>query len=74
MMCHGFERGADVGCAVQLHTEDAEDFEAVARLPKTCYRTQVVKHYSGGRRPRTGQLGRADKDELEIAVEPTTRS
>jgi len=71
VMCHGFERAADVGCAIQLHTEGGEDFEAVARWAEDrgLDRTQVVKHYSGGRLRGPVKSVLADKDELEIAVE-----
>ena len=48
VMQHAFELGADVGCAVQLHTESGEDFsdirekaEEVGMPPE-----RVVKHFS----------------------------
>jgi len=71
VMCHGFERAADVGCAIQLHTEGGEDFEEVARWAEQrgLDRTQVVKHYSGGRLRGPVKSVLADKDELEVAVE-----
>jgi TatD-related deoxyribonuclease len=71
VMCYGFERAADVGCAIQLHTEGGEDFEAVAGWAEDrgLDRTQVVKHYSGGRLRGPVKSVLADKDELEIAVE-----
>jgi TatD-related deoxyribonuclease len=60
-----------VGCAIQLHTEGGEDFEDVARWAEQrgLDRTQVVKHYSGGRLRGPVKSVLADKDELEIAVE-----
>ena len=71
VMCHGFERAADVGCAIQLHTEGGEDFEDVAQWAEQrgLDRLQVVKHYSGGRLRGPVKSVLADKDELEIAVE-----
>ena len=71
VMCHGFERAADVGCAIQLHTEGGEDFEDVVQWAEQrgLDRTQVVKHYSGGRLRGPVKSVLADKDELEIAVE-----
>jgi len=50
VMKHAFELGAEVGCAVQLHTEGGEDFRAVAEWAEDrgLPREQVVKHYSGG--------------------------
>ncbi|WP_423999446.1 TatD family hydrolase [Haloarcula salina] len=71
VMRHGFERAADVGCAIQLHTEGGEDFETVAQWAEErgLDRTQVVKHYSGGRLTGPVKSVLADKDELEIAIE-----
>ena len=70
-MCHGFERAADVGCAIQLHTEGGEDFEDIAQWAEQrgLDHLQVVKHYSGGRLRGPVKSVLADKDELEIAVE-----
>jgi len=50
VMRHAFARAAEVGCAVQLHTEGGEDFEAVAEWAEAegLARERVVKHYSGG--------------------------
>ena len=50
VMRHAFARAAEVGCAVQLHTEGGEDFEVVAEWAEAegLTREQVVKHYSGG--------------------------
>jgi TatD-related deoxyribonuclease len=50
VMCHAFARAAEVGCAVQLHTEGGEDFAQVAEWAEAegLPRSQVVKHYSGG--------------------------
>lgn len=67
VMCHAFELGAEVGCAVQLHTEGGEDFADIAEwateagLPPE----RVVKHFSHG--PITGPIPSvtARKEELE---------
>ena len=50
VMRHAFARAAEVGCAVQLHTEGGEDFETVVEWAEAegLTREQVVKHYSGG--------------------------
>ncbi|MFU1780623.1 TatD family hydrolase [Haloarcula japonica] len=71
VMCHGFERAADVDCAIQLHTEGGEDFEDVARWAEDrgLDRMQVVKHYSSGQLRGPVKSVLADKDELETAVE-----
>ncbi|MFB6166071.1 MAG: TatD family hydrolase [Haloarculaceae archaeon] len=70
VMKHAFALGADLDCAVQLHTEGGEDFTDVAAwaedrgLPREC----VVKHYSGGVMEGPTPSVLADKAELEIAV------
>jgi TatD-related deoxyribonuclease len=50
VMRHAFARAAEVGCAVQLHTEDGESFETVAEWAEAAGLPgeRVVKHYSGG--------------------------
>jgi len=71
VMCHAFERAADVGCAVQLHTEGGEEFEQVAQWAEQrgLDRQQVIKHYSGGRLAGPTKSVLADKNEIEIAIE-----
>ena len=71
VMRHAFELGAEVGCAVQLHTEGGEDFTEVAEWAQACGlpREQVVKHFSEG-----GVCGPvpsviSHKDELKTACE-----
>lgn len=67
VMRHAFSRAAEVGCAVQLHTESGTDFSEIASwaeeqgLPPE----QVVKHYADG--PITGAIPSviARKDALE---------
>ena len=50
VMRHAFARAAEVGCAVQLHTEGGEEFGTVAEWAEAegLARDRVVKHYSGG--------------------------
>lgn len=71
VMRHAFELAAEVGCAVQLHTESGEDFRDVAEWAEDrgLPRGQVVKHYAAGR--CAGPVGSvlAEKDELEVAAE-----
>ncbi|WP_414652175.1 TatD family hydrolase [Halorientalis sp.] len=71
VMKYAFELGAEVGCAVQLHTEGGEDFSDVAEWAEDrgLSRERVVKHYSGGRMEGPVPSVLADKDELERAVE-----
>ena len=71
VMRYGFELAAEHDCAIQLHTEGGEDFEEVAQWAESAGldRTQVVKHYSGGRLAGPTKSVLADKDELEIAIE-----
>ena len=69
VMRHAFARAAEVGCAVQLHTEGGEDFTDVAEWAEAAGlpRERVVKHYSGGyvEGPIPSVIAR--KDELERA-------
>ena len=69
VMRHAFARAADVGCAVQLHTEAGEEFTEVADWAEAAGlpRKRVVKHYSGGyiEGPIPSVIAR--KDELERA-------
>ena len=50
VMKYAFERAAEIGCPVQLHTEGGEDFEDVASWAETrgLPREQVVQHFSDG--------------------------
>jgi TatD-related deoxyribonuclease len=70
VMRHAFELGAEVGCAVQLHTEGGEDFTEVAEWAEDAGlpREQVVKHFSGG--PVRGPVPSvvSHKENLEAAV------
>jgi TatD-related deoxyribonuclease len=65
------ELGADVGCAVQLHTEATNDLTEVAEwaedsgLPPE----RVVKHYAGGELTGVTPSVMSEKDRLEVAAE-----
>ncbi len=69
VMRHAFERGAEVGCAVQLHAEGGEDFRGVAEWAEAAGlpRERVVKHYADGRIEGPVPSVICDKDELERA-------
>lgn len=71
VMRHVFERGAEVGCAVQLHTEGGEEFTEVAEWAEEAglTRERVVKHFSGGHLEGPTPSVTARKDELERAAE-----
>lgn len=66
-----FELGAELGCAVQLHTESGTEFTDVAAWAEDAglSRERVVKHYAAG--PVTGPIPSviARKDELRAAAE-----
>jgi TatD-related deoxyribonuclease len=70
-MHHAFERAAEVGCAVQLHTESGEDFTAVADRAEErgLARERVVKHFAGGRTEGPIPSVIARRDELEAAID-----
>ena len=71
VMRYAFELGAEVGSAVQLHTEGGEDFTEVAEWAEDAGlpRERVVKHYSSGpvQGPVPSVISR--KDELRAAAE-----
>lgn len=69
VMRHAFARAAEVGCAVQLHTEGGESFETVAEWAETegLPRERVVKHYSAGRVEGPVPSVLSKKEELERA-------
>ncbi len=71
VMQYAFELGAEVGCAVQLHTEGGEDFEEVVEWAEDrgLPRERVVKHYSGGNVHGPIPSVISDKDELETVCE-----
>ncbi|MFD1599289.1 TatD family hydrolase [Halobellus rarus] len=71
VMRHAFALGADLDCAVQLHTEASEDLTEVAEwaeergLPAH----RVVKHYAGGTLAGPTPSVMSEKDRLKIAAE-----
>ncbi|WP_049986236.1 TatD family hydrolase [Halobellus rufus] len=71
VMRHAFELGADLDCAVQLHTEAAEDLTEVAEwaeergLPAH----RVVKHYAGGTLAGPTPSVMSEKDRLRTAAD-----
>ena len=71
VMRHAFELGAELDCAVQLHTEATDDLTEVAAwaedrgLPAH----KVVKHYAGGRLAGPTPSVMSDKDRLKTAAE-----
>jgi TatD-related deoxyribonuclease len=69
VMRHAFARAAEVGCAVQLHTEGGEEFETIAEWAEAegLARDRVVKHYAGGYVEGPVPSVIAHKDELERA-------
>lgn len=70
IMRYAFSRAAEVGCAVQLHTEGGEDFEIVTAWAEEegLPREQVVKHYSSGYVSGPIPSVLANRDELERAA------
>ena len=71
MMKRAFELGAEVDCAVQLHTESSEDLTEIAEwaTDRGLEPDRVVKHFAGGtlRGPTPSVIAR--KDELAVAAE-----
>ncbi len=71
VMCHAFELGADLECAVQLHAEARADFEEVGSwaadvgLPAH----KVVKHYASGDLHGVTPSVMSNREWLEEAVE-----
>ncbi|MFB6252783.1 MAG: TatD family hydrolase [Halobellus sp.] len=71
VMRHAFSLAADLGCAVQLHTEAAEDLTEVAEWAEArgLPAHRVVKHYAGGRLAGPTPSVMSEKDRLEVAAE-----
>jgi TatD-related deoxyribonuclease len=71
VMCHAFALGAELDCAVQLHTEATDDLTEAAAwaeergLPAH----RVVKHYAGGRLSGPTPSVMSDTDRLTVAAE-----
>jgi TatD-related deoxyribonuclease len=71
VMRHAFELGAELDCAVQLHTEATDDLTDVAAWAEErgVPAQKVVKHYAGGRLAGPTPSVMSDKDRLEVAAE-----
>jgi TatD-related deoxyribonuclease len=71
VMRYAFQRAAEVGCAVQLHTEGGEEFTQVAEWAEAAGlpSERVVKHYADGRVEGPVPSVTCDKDELERACD-----
>jgi TatD-related deoxyribonuclease len=71
VMCHAFERAAEVGCAVQLHTEGGTEFTEVAEWAEDrgLPREQVVKHFAEGGTQGPIPSVIAKRGELEAAID-----
>ena len=71
VMAHAFARGADVDCAVQLHTEASEDLTDVAEMAEDAGLDpgHVVKHYAAGRLAGPVPSVMSEKDRLVRAAE-----
>jgi len=71
VMKHAFEVGAEVGSAVQLHTEGGEDFTEVAEWAEDrgLPRERVVKHYSGSHVEGPIASVLSNEDDLAAAAE-----
>ncbi|PSP94735.1 deoxyribonuclease [Halobacteriales archaeon QS_4_62_28] len=71
VMRYAFDVAAEVGCAVQLHTEGGEDFTEVAEWAEAegLPRQQVVKHFSGGNVCGPIKSVIANTDDLRDAIE-----
>ncbi|GAA0717040.1 TatD-related deoxyribonuclease [Halorubrum trapanicum] len=66
-----FELGAEVDCAVQLHTEATEDLTDLAAVAEEAGLdpSRVVKHYAAGELAGVTPSVMSDKDRLERAAE-----
>lgn len=67
---HAFELGADLDCAVQLHTEATEDLTDLATVAEDAGLdpSRVVKHYAAGRLKGLTPSVMSRKDRLERAA------
>ncbi|MFC7068150.1 TatD family hydrolase [Halobaculum lipolyticum] len=68
---HAFERGAESGCAVQLHTEASEDLTDLADWAAEAGMdpSRVVKHYAEGRLVGPTPSVMSEKDRLVRAAD-----
>ncbi|MDS0294535.1 TatD family hydrolase [Halogeometricum luteum] len=71
VMRHAFDLGAELDCAVQLHTESTEDLSEVADWAAEAGMEpeKVVKHYAAGRLEGPTPSVMSEKDRLETAAE-----
>ena len=71
VMKHAFALGAEIDCAVQLHTEASEDLTEVADWAETrgLPAHKVVKHYAGGRLAGPTPSVMSNRDWIETAAE-----
>jgi len=71
VMKHAFSLGAEVDCAVQLHTEASEDLTEIAEWAdeRGLAPDKVVKHYAGGRLAGPTPSVMSNKDWIETAAE-----
>ncbi|MDJ1431895.1 TatD family hydrolase [Halostagnicola sp. A-GB9-2] len=71
VMCHAFDHGAALECAVQLHTEASESLPEVAAWAEEAGLPahRVVKHYAAGRLEGPTPSVMSEKDRLEVAAE-----
>lgn len=71
VMQRAFELGADLDCAVQLHTEATDDLTEVAEWAdkRGLPRHRVVKHYAGGRLAGPTPSVMSDTERLAVAAD-----
>ncbi|GAB6880447.1 TatD family hydrolase [Halorubrum gandharaense] len=71
VMAHAFELGAELDCAVQLHTEASEDLTDIAEMSRDAGMDpdHVVKHYAAGELAGPVPSVMSEKDRLERAAE-----
>jgi len=71
VMKHAFSLGAEIDCAVQLHTEASVDLTEIAvwAADRGLERHKVVKHYAGGRLAGPTPSVMSNKDWIETAAQ-----
>ena len=71
VMRHAFALGADLDCAVQLHTEATDDLTEVAEWAdeRGLSPHKVVKHYAGGRLAGPTPSVMSDRERLKVAAD-----
>lgn len=67
---HALKRGAEEGCAVQLHTEASDDLTEIAEWAQKrgMLAERVVKHYAGGKLAGPTPSVMSEKSRLETAA------